>query len=478
MHDRKRILIPIILLILLAAVAAWYFTRPDANETNGAIQASGTVEATEIIISPEISGRVEEVLAEEGDRVAAGDLLLRLDDDLLQAQRQRAVTALESAQANVVTTQTGVEAARAALESAVAGQETARIQYMIAVQAAQKADSQARAGAWVKAAPGGFDQPGWYFQKSEEITAAQAELTAAQEGARQAEADLADAIQQAGGEDLQQAEARLAQARSAYQTAQTVLDRANAQFNQALRDAAQAGFDQAETELEAAQDAYSELLDDQASEDILNARATLAAAQERQTAAQDRLNALLTGEESLQVAAAAAGLQQAEAAVKVAQTSLAQAQARLEQASSAVKQAQAELELADAQIEKTKVFAPAGGVLLTRSVEPGEVVQAGAPLMRVGQLDHLKLTVYVPEDRYGQIMLDQPASVTVDSYPGETFFATVVHIADQAEFTPRNVQTAEGRRTTVFAVELALDNLEGKLKPGMPADVIFAQENP
>jgi membrane fusion protein YbhG len=50
----------------------------------------------------------------------------------------------------------------------------------------------------------------------------------------------------------------------------------------------------------------------------------------------------------------------------------------------------------------------------------------------------------------------------------------VKRIADQAEFTPRNVQTAEGRATTVFAVRLDVTNPDGKLKPGMPADVIFA----
>jgi hypothetical protein len=65
------------------------------------------------------------------------------------------------------------------------------------------------------------------------------------------------------------------------------------------------------------------------------------------------------------------------------------------------------------------------------------------------------------------------AHVTVDSFPRESFMAQVVYIADKAEFTPRNVQTVEGRRTTVFAVELAIENPEGKLKPGMPADVEF-----
>ena len=65
--------------------------------------------------------------------------------------------------------------------------------------------------------------------------------------------------------------------------------------------------------------------------------------------------------------------------------------------------------------------------------------------------------------------------MTVDSYPGVTFPATVVTIADQAEFTPRNVQTAEGRRTTVYAIKLDVSNPDGQLKPGMPADVSFEQ---
>ena len=61
----------------------------------------------------------------------------------------------------------------------------------------------------------------------------------------------------------------------------------------------------------------------------------------------------------------------------------------------------------------------------------------------------------------------------MDSFPGQQFAATVTHIADRAEFTPRNVQTAEGRRSTVFAVRLSIDNPDGQLKPGMPADVDF-----
>ena len=69
-----------------------------------------------------------------------------------------------------------------------------------------------------------------------------------------------------------------------------------------------------------------------------------------------------------------------------------------------------------------------------------------------------------------RLAADAPERVTADSFPGEQFSARVVHIADQAEFTPRNVQTESGRRTTVFAVKLAIANAGGVLKPGMPVD--------
>ncbi len=135
--------------------------------------------------------------------------------------------------------------------------------------------------------------------------------------------------------------------------------------------------------------------------------------------------------------------------------------------------AQATLDALDVQIARLSVSAPADGVVVARAIQPGEVASPGAVLLVVGQLDDLNITVYVPETRYGQLHLGQSALVSVNSYPGQTFAATVTHIADQAEFTPRNVQTAEGRKTTVFAIKLTLANPDGRLKPGMPADVTF-----
>ena len=73
-----------------------------------------------------------------------------------------------------------------------------------------------------------------------------------------------------------------------------------------------------------------------------------------------------------------------------------------------------------------------------------------------------------------KVHLADAVSITVDSFPGETFSGEVVYISDQAEFAPRNVQTVEGRRMTVYAVKLRVPNPDLKLKPGMPADVNFS----
>ncbi|HVO41632.1 MAG TPA: efflux RND transporter periplasmic adaptor subunit [Aggregatilineales bacterium] len=119
------------------------------------------------------------------------------------------------------------------------------------------------------------------------------------------------------------------------------------------------------------------------------------------------------------------------------------------------------------------ITSPIDGVVLQRLIQPGELASPGSTLLVVANLNALTLKVYVSEDRYGQIAVGQTYPVTVDSFPDETFTGRVSYIADQAEFTPRNVQTTDSRKSTVFAIKLDLDPAGGKLKPGMPADVHF-----
>ena len=99
------------------------------------------------------------------------------------------------------------------------------------------------------------------------------------------------------------------------------------------------------------------------------------------------------------------------------------------------------------------ITSPIDGVVLERLVEPSEFAAPGSTVMVIASLDMLTLTIYVPENLYGQFFLGQTYPVTVDSFPGQTFNGTVSFISNQAEFTPRNVQTTD--------------------KPGMPADVHF-----
>jgi multidrug efflux pump subunit AcrA (membrane-fusion protein) len=99
----------------------------------------------------------------------------------------------------------------------------------------------------------------------------------------------------------------------------------------------------------------------------------------------------------------------------------------------------------------------------------------GGALLVLGDLAHLMITVYLPEDRYGTVKAGQEARVTVDSFPGRVFAGTVQRIADKGEYTPRNVQTPAGRRAVVFAIKVAVEDPDGALKPGMPADVVFGK---
>ena len=110
------------------------------------------------------------------------------------------------------------------------------------------------------------------------------------------------------------------------------------------------------------------------------------------------------------------------------------------------------------------------GLVARRAVNPGEIAGPGAALLSITQVNPVKLTIYVPETRIGQIKIGDEFGVQVDSFPGKTFKGQVVFIAPQAEFTPRNVQTKAERVNTVFAVKLQISNPDSALKPGMPAD--------
>jgi len=136
-----------------------------------------------------------------------------------------------------------------------------------------------------------------------------------------------------------------------------------------------------------------------------------------------------------------------------------------------VEQAEAALQGSLAALEDASVYSPIDGVVLSRNSEVGETVAAGSPVYTIGDLESPWIKVYVREASLGMVKLGQKAEITTDSYPGKVYDGTVSRISSEAEFTPRNVQTLEERVKLVFGVEVRVSNLDGELKPGMPADV-------
>ena len=475
-----RIIAVVFLVLLVVGAAYWYFYIRPAAADGGALTASGTVETTEISIAPEVSGKILEVNVEEGAKVTTGQVLFRLDDTLLKAQR-----AVQAA---------NLEAAKGAALTAQAAEAAAQAQYDIAYDAAQSANKAgSRTASWTQNAPAQFSLPDWYYTQGEQIAAAQAGVDVAQAKLTQAQNKLTSVQNDVASAAFIKAETDLGTAQANF----TVADNLNTRVENSksvddmtrrqlfliyrnnlniargrdpkyavplnidteLRDAAQKIYDDAKNALDDAQTAYDDLLSTQGANNVLKARADLSVAQELYYTAQDYLRKLQTGSNTPAVTAAQKAFDQAKASAAQAQTQ--------------VGTAQANLDLIDAQIAKLTVSAPVNGVILTRVAEPGSVVNAGGSMLTLGRLDELTITVYVPEDRIGAVVLGEAAKVKVDSFPGEQFDATVTFISSQAEFTPRNVQTVEGRMNTVFAVKLKLDNASGKLKPGMPADVVF-----
>jgi HlyD family secretion protein len=399
-----RRVIPIFLILAVIGGGTYWWSQQQTQAAIG-LKGSGTIETQQISLGPEVPGRVVEVLADEGQKVVAGQVLFRLDDTLLKAQRTQAEAA--------------VKTARAQRDQLVAG------------------------------------------ARPEQLAAAQATISSTQATLAGAQADLSRLQSGATYDQIKSAQAQL---ESAQAQAKIPQDTYNALTNahDILKSIGRGGrgvgkmveqirpqVESANAQVAAAQATLNKLWSGPTSPEIRSAQARVGAAQGQLQTAQAQYDLLAAGPSREQVAAADA----------------------------AVAQAEETLRTYDVQADKLVVRAPQDGLVMVRNIEVGEVVGPGATVFVLGQLDTLQLTVYLPEDSYGQVKLGQAARVTVDSYAGVTFPASVVQIADQAEFTPRNVQTVEGRRTTVYAIKLDVPNPDGKLKPGMPADVTFNESD-
>jgi HlyD family secretion protein len=133
-------------------------------------------------------------------------------------------------------------------------------------------------------------------------------------------------------------------------------------------------------------------------------------------------------------------------------------------------QAESAADLLRKTIADCTIVAPVGGTVTHKAVEVGELVTQGATIVTVSELDSVYVMIYVTESDLGRIRLGDAAEVRIDAFPERSFPGKVTYISPEAEFTPKNVQTKQDRVKLVFGVKIEIENKEGLLKPGLPAD--------
>lgn len=462
----KHKLIPVLIALVLVAGAGgggyWYFSQNPAtltqlqlkfgliseDEAAGVYSVSGYIEAREINVAAETKGRITRLTADEGDWVEAGQMLVELDTALLMAELQQAQAKIATARALLAKIEAGVRAeeiakAEAAVTVAEAKAEAARTHWQDALTLRdnpQELDMQ-------------IDAARTALQLAELKIAYAAPLKDAGEAVWELRQQQWDFFQD--GLDVSRTNPQTGQKMSRHIT-----------FDEAIKQNAGVAWNYAGADMW---------------QGWVNLNSAVAERDDTAIALNDLL--LLRNdpqEAQIKVAQAEAAYNAALAEVKVARARLdiLKAGARDEQiavAEAQVKQAEASLAALQVQRDKHTLTTPLAGWVLERPAHEGEMALPNLTLLSLADLTDLTLTVYVPASDIGLVSVGQQVEVFVDAFPGEPFAGVITFISDEAEFTPKNVQTKEERVNTVFAVKIKLENPDQRLKPGMPADAILAE---
>jgi HlyD family secretion protein len=387
---RKRIIILLLLLIGVAiAGVVWSgrLTRQDPN----AIKLSGNIELTQVDISFKIPGKLIERTVDEGDSVKKDMPIARIDRDQINEQRSRDTAGVSSAEWTLQQSKTSID---------------------------------------------------WQRQ----TLAGDIELKRA--ALRQAQAHLDELLAGSRVQEIQEAQAAVADARAQNEQARLDWERAQPLFksddiSRSQYDAYRARFDSTTAALKQAQERYAMVQEGPRKEDIEGARAQV---------------------------------EQAKAALQMSEANRLELQRReqdLDTRRSDLLRARAQVGMTDAQIADTTVRSPIDGVVLVKSAELGEVVAAGTTVVTLGDIDHPWMRAYINERDLGRVKLGMPAKVTSDSYPGKTYTGRVSFISPEAEFTPKQIQTAEERVKLVYRIKIEVENPKRELKSNMPVEAVL-----
>lgn len=377
----------------------------------------------DVKLAAKVAGRIDFLQVRPGDPVAQGQVLVRTDPSEIQAQvaqQQGAVAQAEHrlAQAKLTTNPTYVQ---------------------VSTQINQQAAALASANADLDQVVNSADA---------QIAAAQAAVTDAKGRVNNAQAAIANA--KAG---IQSAQANL-------NNAQVKYDRTNDLYKQGF--VAAQDVDDARTARDV-QTAAVEVAKGQLN--AATAARDSAAAQEQ--SAEQQL-AIAKNKSHSDIADARAKVDQARAALKMARANTAQEPAYQENLAALkadVAASQAALENARAQLANTIIRSPINGFVTERDMDPGAMATAGTPILGVQSVRQVWVTVPVPEEVSRSVYVGQPATVQLDALPGRTFAGKVLHVNAAADPTSRQ-----------FMVQIAVDNRQNLIKPGMFANVTMVTQ--
>lgn len=376
----------VIVLVVLAAAAGYFVWTRSRGEDPNLLRLSGNIEFLKMDVAFKTAGRLVELRVDEGANVTKGMLLARLDTEQLQQMRGRDAATVTMANSNLEQMRTAIRFQKEAVASETALREN-------------------------------------------EI--------------RQAKAKLQELLDGARPQEIQQAQAAVADLDSQRRQAQVDFDRGQKLISR--EDISRAQFDQLRLRL-----------------DSLSSQLRIA---------QERLALLREGPRKTDIEAARAAVGRAEAALAMTQAQrldILRKEQDLAARAADIERAKAGLGIVETQLSDAQVHSPIDGVVMVKSADPGEVLAAGTSILTLGDIDHPWLRAYVPQQRLGRIQLGMPVKIFSDSYPGKTYNGRISFIASEAEFTPKQIQTDEERVKLLYRIKVEVENPKRELKLNMP----------
>ena len=439
----KRLLISIVVIAVLLGGGYWVYQQffAPASETAedapvvdvntiavdvglDTVSAEGQIVPLDnTLLSFLLGGELAEILVEEGQSVAADDILMRLDSQDQEIALKQAETAVLQAESQVAAAETGRMAAEVGLEAANTDLRAAEAQLAL-----------------LQAGP-----------SDEQVALSQNLVAAAGAGIEQAAGNRDVVYEGAGSGEVGAAEAQLAAAQtelfSVRLNNESVAN--NVDLDDEVREQAQLRLNAAVANVNAAQTALDELVAGATDAERLAASGAVGAASGNRDASQAELDLLLAGTRDEQIAVAAASVEQAKDAVAEAELRVQQTETAIAQAQTGLTEAETAVTAAQSALNKTILTAPFAGTIASIPVKEGQIINSGIPVINMADFSRWQVkTTDLTELGIVSVARDLPVEVMVDAFPGEVLPGIVVDIAQISQ---------DVRGDVTYAVTIDLD---------------------